>query len=504
MSFFLLYLALMPLNDEGGTVHYFDVVLKQVGSQLVLDPAKPQKWAPWVGQHHSMLFFQSINREIGAPEELYERNPDVVALVHQNAFDARKIDKEAWDYFTGECEECLHHDEDGHRIAVYGSKWNSTHAGGHFAKSGCDPVGDRPGSSGACVVYKDGEVISRNEAACNCQFGLDLGNKKTREFFGDRFAAAVTTSRDGFRPFAGITLDNLEAGDSYNPNRIPSGRISGIPAGGFTRATSREDTQGALAFWTLRIKESDPENIFIGSYCRVFNEDELGTALAYVDVTDGCMAEGWTMQGGAPTVRRPDLYLLQLRTFQMINKKGKYFIPLVSNNFPHDTGAAWSDPDVVRRLVNLAHANVLLAWDNPKGMLSYWRGSAHSAAPTFEGSDTFYDDFPLHDLDCGEPLGNLKVEIYEPLNHRILLSREWTKCFVVVNQSNRRTTLNVADSGYTLMNGKEIPEQIIMPKASAMVFVREPPEVIPDPVEEPHRFFFNLGEASCMCELPAS
>ena len=61
-----------------------------------------------------------------------------------------------------------------------------------------------------------------------------------------------------------------------------------------------------------------------------------------------------------------------------INNLDKYFVALTANNYPHETiPPSWED---TRAITDLAHANLMLAWQNPKALLSYWSGVAFSAS----------------------------------------------------------------------------------------------------------------------------
>ena len=277
-------IGLIGLNDQGGTVHYFDVVQKQIGHDVVLPPDRPELWAPDVGQYHSMLFLQSIYHNVGAPEALFERNQDLRVLIHLSVSDAESTHYR-WEYLNREeNEDSFLHDEDGHRISMYHTAWNAVVGP---ARPACDPKGTRPGSAGACVVYRNGEIIERNPESCKCRFATDLGHPEVREHFGDWFAEMVGPRGEGYRELAGILLDNMPVSHTFEAPRVRTGRVSGVPWGSYSQSIPHaqtyeeflEDRRGALDHFARAVKAVDPNKIFLFNGCTILKESELDIAV---------------------------------------------------------------------------------------------------------------------------------------------------------------------------------------------------------------------------------
>ncbi len=531
MRKFSLILALVAILSGGlllADPERIFCVIRQGSNPVVMSPKDADVWGPPVGAACDLVMLQAGYEEEGAPEALGD--PTIVLHLDASSISPREPE---WELFAKKCptKDCVLRDAQGRIVTTYFTHERET----------CDPWGDKTGKP--CLeLQPDGTVVENARSCRQCRVSVNMASETVRDYWADRFAAAVTVAAQGYRPNDGIYLDNTRAWDyEFSADRIDRGRVSAEPAG-MTPDIYFESTKGALEVWAKAVKAADPDDpdkIFLINACTIASPANLPAKLGKIGellgVVDGCTAEQWTGgRPGNPTLDGPK-WSAQIRTAATVVSSGNIFVGLTSLGYPKATKgvdlkychADYWTPEIDEttgqksgrmvkkfpasatafpcplRTISLFLANGMLvrSADYPEAFhLSFWGGVALSAAPTAYGGDTLVEDFPLLDRDCGVPLG--AASLAEDANGvpTGVGSRQYSGCIVVANSS--RADFPVKIQTGEAPDGKPVHREFVVERGTGLVYVRPEP-IFPTPGQATGRkVVVDLSECRCECRVP--
>ncbi len=359
-----------------------------------------------IADTHDLVVLGTGWADNGPPDQYYQTNPNIVAIVYQSWFDSGPGNPD-YNFISANHEDWFYHDAQGNRVATYSTA----------DATDCDPPSCKASGTN-----------------CNCRFGMSMGNAAYRQYVADRFQDIVTGggAYGGTRGFDGVFMDNTNPSWPYRPGKVSSGWVTATPVypDGHTQTESDwvADQKGFLA----AVKTAVGPNktlLYNGCIASANYPTWKDNSYAYLEHTDGCTMEDWVAAGTgtAAIAKLGSDWQRDLDLFQGVTDRNKWATPLI--------GAGVHSKPVNRYGI----ASMLLIWTGPKSCMNFWKGTAEEAL-----ANRFAQTFPEAAIDVGAP-----SERYLKLPNGVA-SRKFSKGRVLVNPTTATQTVDLGETMTTV------------------------------------------------------